>query len=92
MLVGVVGGRCVWWVWFMTGMWVGVMVGDLEPPSRLVALQDGPQVKVNQDTRLDNRIIDLRVSAENTSLQRAVYSQLQLIKIWLVRRDTFLPP
>lgn len=24
--------------------------------------QDGPQVRVNQDTRLDNRIIDLRVS------------------------------
>jgi len=26
--------------------------------------QDGPQVRVNQDTRLDNRIIDLRVSWE----------------------------
>ena len=26
-------------------------------------IQDGPQGKVNQDTRLDNRIIDLRVSS-----------------------------
>ncbi len=26
------------------------------------SLQEGPQGRVNQDTRLDNRIIDLRVS------------------------------
>ena len=27
-----------------------------------LSIQDGPQGRVNQDTRLDNRIIDLRVS------------------------------
>ena len=35
-------------------------------------IQDGPQGKVNQDTRLDNRIIDLRVSPLNCSLKKFV--------------------